>query len=223
MIAKRVLLLVITGVVLAASDALFHSTEKSDVEVIGNPHAKTDESSPDESTCSFSSSCQPHLLLSPHRVIHFHMPTQSDTLIEVTTEKILSVPVPIYHFHQPARISNQQLPFKIVLVSDLDGSNKEGLHEIPVDPVIAADSWFPGYSWTPIVCVNNCQNPVHVGWKFQSPEEEFFYALIVQTKDERESEAVGIGALGEAIAKTFTVGTLAPEWMVDSLGKIMSY
>jgi len=154
------------------------------------------------------------------------MVTQPDSLIEVTTRKVLSVPVPVYHFRQPARISAAELPFKIVLVSDIDTAPSNSLHAIPVDPAVAVDSWFVGYSWAPVIYSAGCgsSGPVHVGWKFTNNSRggEFFYALIVDAQDEEKTAAlrVGVGALGEAIADSLTIGTRAPGWMIDLLTRV---
>lgn len=154
------------------------------------------------------------------------MITQPDSLVEITTRKVLSVPVPVYHFKQPARISAAELPFKLVLVSDIDTAPSNSLHPIPVDPAVAVDSWFIGYSWAPVIYSAGCRSsgPVHVGWKFTSNSQggEFFYALIVDAQDEEKTAAlrVRVGALGEAIADSLTIGTRAPGWMIDLLTKM---
>lgn len=182
--------------------------EQVEIEVNGNPHIEKRNN--DAESCN-QSSCQPQLLLEPYRIIQTPMSNlQPDTLIEIKTAKVLSVPVPVYHFKQPARISEKELPFQLVLVSDI--GTKNGLHEISVHPSKAADSWFVGYQWSPIVC-EKCGEYVHVGWKFTSGTD-FFYALIVDVNErKRETEGIAIGTLGELLV----AGVRAPGWMVSAL------
>mmetsp|Transcript_15165 Transcript_15165/g.17438 ORF Transcript_15165/g.17438 Transcript_15165/m.17438 type:complete len:221 (+) Transcript_15165:160-822(+) len=196
---------------------IFSSTEESEVRAISNPHCS--RLSEDNSILT-AHGCDHHLLLSPHRIIVDHKATQPDTLIGVTTKKILSVPVPVYHFHQPARISEKQLPFQLVLLSNID--DKTGLIEISVPHSQSIDSWFPGYQWAPIVYVS-CGNPLHVGWKFSSTTGDFFYALIVATSEKEKATAarVGIGTIGESVAEILYIGTRAPLWMIDTLTRIV--
>lgn len=56
---------------------------------------------------------------------------------------IFATQIPIYNFKQPGRLNPDQLPFSIVRVKSIDMT---GLHIIPVDPISASDSWFPGYA-----------------------------------------------------------------------------
>mmetsp|Transcript_15055 Transcript_15055/g.43737 ORF Transcript_15055/g.43737 Transcript_15055/m.43737 type:complete len:230 (-) Transcript_15055:186-875(-) len=202
------------------------SVEESEVEVIPNPHTRSYkaekslsheyEPTPPPKQCS-SPRCAPKLLLSPHRIIRQVLPTQTDTLIGIERKKVLSVPVPVYQFRQPARLSIAQLPFKLILVADIDV--KAGLAEIPTDPIRASDSWFPGYHWVPVLC-SSCEEYVHVGWKFSSPSGgDFFYALIVEASERRNGDGIAIGALGDAVAGAIEVGMRAPGWMVSALAK----
>lgn len=76
-----------------------------------------------------------------------------------------------------------------------------------------------------MVYSGGCDGPVHVGWKFTQSgiggAASFFYALIVDAKDDdKTSVLVGVGALGEAIAGSLSVGTRAPAWMIDLLTKM---
>mmetsp|Transcript_2011 Transcript_2011/g.4393 ORF Transcript_2011/g.4393 Transcript_2011/m.4393 type:complete len:233 (+) Transcript_2011:88-786(+) len=207
---------------------LLSSTEESEVRVVPNPHSSCPH---DEATSEAhpgcgapASSCETSFLLSPHQIIRTRMATQSDTLVEVTSKRVLSASVPVYRFRQPARLSPLELPFRLILVRDIDAAPKGSLHHIPVHPSAAADSWFPGYAWSPVV-YSGCGEggPVHVGWRFANSSGEFFYALIVDAKDEeRTAVSFGVaGALGEAIAESLNVGTRAPGWMVDLLTSIM--
>eukprot|EP00568_Trieres_chinensis_P000996 CAMPEP_0183303910 /NCGR_PEP_ID=MMETSP0160_2-20130417/9184_1 /TAXON_ID=2839 ORGANISM="Odontella Sinensis, Strain Grunow 1884" /NCGR_SAMPLE_ID=MMETSP0160_2 /ASSEMBLY_ACC=CAM_ASM_000250 /LENGTH=221 /DNA_ID=CAMNT_0025466885 /DNA_START=32 /DNA_END=697 /DNA_ORIENTATION=- len=212
------LLLGLSSLLLGPSSALLNA-EETEVEVIGNPHAtkETEHTSGDRDTCDSSSACEPKLLLSPHRIIRTRsVATQADTLVGVETKKVLGVPVPVYQFRQPARLSAAELPFKLILVSDID--SKVGLSEVPVDPKAASDSWFPGYRWSPVVC-SACGNHVHVGWKFSRPDSGgFFYALIVEAKEKRR-ESIVMGALGALVGEAIDVGVRAPGWMISALAK----
>mmetsp|Transcript_3688 Transcript_3688/g.8068 ORF Transcript_3688/g.8068 Transcript_3688/m.8068 type:complete len:229 (+) Transcript_3688:130-816(+) len=218
-------ILVVVLLTTATNAHILSATEESEVRVIPNPHSCNQKpltsTSPDASYSASSSSCEPSLLLSPHRIIRTPMVTQPDTLVEITHKKVLSVPVPVYHFRQPSRISDLELPFRLVLVSDIDAA-PHLLREIPVPHSVAVDSWFPGYVWSPVVysgCSDDGNGPVHVGWKFTNPTSgEFFYALIIDAKDDEKSGVrFGlVGALGEMIA----VGTQAPSWMMDMLTNI---
>ena len=212
------------------------------MKVVPNPHgsgsggggrAEDEEEStaPLAAASASSSSCDPSLLLSPHRIVRRPMATQADTLVEIATRRVLSAPVPVYRFRQPARLSAAELPFQLVLASGVDGAAAGSLRSVPVDPASAADSWFPGYSWSPLVYEDGgCDGPVHVGWKFSSNddnsapsgEREFFYALIVADAREGErSYSLGVvGALGEAVLEGLRVGTRAPAWMLDAIGKV---
>lgn len=228
-----------------ADARVLSSTEDAEVTVVPNPHARPPSPSDDATSSSAyfgaaasgsSSGCDARSLLSPHRILRSPIATQPDTLIEIATRKVLSVPVPVYRFKQPARLSPSELPFDLILVSDVDvprggaggGKGTPLLRELPVPPAMAADSWFPGYRWSPVV-YSGCagagggEEAVHVGWKFaDSATGGFFYALIVEMRDEEEgaAAAVGVGALGEMIAEGFHVGTRAPMWMVDLLTRM---
>jgi hypothetical protein len=52
---------------------------------------------------------------------------------------------------QPARLSAGGLGFQLVLVNQVSAAAASSLHEIPVGPEAAKDSWFPGYAWAPLV------------------------------------------------------------------------
>mmetsp|Transcript_18257 Transcript_18257/g.38346 ORF Transcript_18257/g.38346 Transcript_18257/m.38346 type:complete len:227 (+) Transcript_18257:37-717(+) len=226
MLRRRCLSTAIVAIGLLATATNAHvlsATEESEVRVVPNPHACPEEphDGPVSAACGASASCEPSLLLSPHRILRTPMATQPDTLVEVTTKKVLSVPVPVYHFRQPARLSSAELPFRLVLVSDIDTAPAQGtLHQLPVDPEMAWDSWFPGYAWTPVV-YSGCEYPVHVGWKFTAVSGEFFYALIIDAKEEEKGAVqFTVGALGEMIAESLNIGTRAPSWMVDMISKM---
>lgn len=66
------------------------------------------------------------------------------------------------------------------------------------------DSWFPGYSWSILVC-SRCGGR-HLGWKFSPTASALagvpFYALIVEaTKEELKSSLmVTLRAVGQPLA-----------------------
>ena len=121
--------------------------------------------------------------------------------------------VPIYLFQQPSRISKTELPFYLLLVSDLDHIPE---HEISIasPPHIAYDSWFIGYHWS-IVLICDCSSQsdsdsnsggsigrrsrppsyMQVGWKFTNNDygNDSFYALIVHPS-KVDSAADGSGS-----------------------------
>eukprot|EP00586_Coscinodiscus_wailesii_P013918 CAMPEP_0172498524 /NCGR_PEP_ID=MMETSP1066-20121228/113486_1 /TAXON_ID=671091 /ORGANISM="Coscinodiscus wailesii, Strain CCMP2513" /LENGTH=229 /DNA_ID=CAMNT_0013271821 /DNA_START=85 /DNA_END=774 /DNA_ORIENTATION=- len=212
---------------LSPSQALLHhSTEQSDVEVISNPHDISEKNTNgNNGICASddtSSSCQPHLLLAPHFIITKPKVTQPDTLESISHHKILSVPVPIYKFRQPARLSSLQLPFNLILVKDIPVDGQSSIVEVPVDLMESSDSWFPGYRWIPIMCTEQCPGEeIHVGWKFQSliDDGDYFYALIVQIK-KKERDDAGVVGIVDRVADILTVGVRAPEWMIDSIAKM---
>mmetsp|Transcript_21377 Transcript_21377/g.21707 ORF Transcript_21377/g.21707 Transcript_21377/m.21707 type:complete len:305 (-) Transcript_21377:91-1005(-) len=162
--------------------------------------------------------------------------TQKDTLHKVSTSNILNVrDVPIYHFQQPGRISPQQLPFSLVLFSQLDRVSRQEI--LVADKSQSEDSWFLGHYWSPVVvcaCELSCKDNnattintipkadrfLHIGWKFSSldiyldvatndgiEEASFFYALIIQPK---RNDLLDIKRLE-------IVGFKAPTWMLLSL------
>jgi hypothetical protein len=182
------------------------SAEEKEFEVIPNPHC--------ENVC-FSNLDG---FLEPYYLLTNPLPTQPETFQELSYAKVMSVPVPVYRMKQPARLSEQQLEFQMVLVRDLSTAGKSNIHEVSVDFEKAKDSWFPGYYWSPLVLYCSEANEYqHVGWKFTSLLDKqqrdadlpsHFYALMVQM-DDREKQALGIRI----------VGFRAPAWMA---AKIMS-
>jgi len=129
---------------------------------------------------------------------------QPDTHMRTIMAKTTSgARIPMYLFKQPARLSELELPFKIVAVRTLPAGN---IAEIPVDAVSASDSWFPGYSWSILVC-QQCESATHIGWKFAGPEG-VFYGLIVDYAEEKESTT------GQSILEKMRIGMPAPAWMM---------
>jgi hypothetical protein len=214
-----------------SSNALFFDGE-TEVEITANPH--DDHNSTLSSASSLSSSwghcsstnCVSNLqnLLDPANIFMHVLKTQTDTLKEIemiTLSKSSSSDsdirtIPIYTFQQPNRISTRQLPFQLLLVTELTAP-----HGITtVDQKTASDSWFPGYYWS-VVVVCDCASFTfqHVGWKFTSSlatttttttsvagqdYEESFYALIVHL-DKKETQQVRV------------FGMQAPGWMLTNL------
>ena len=163
------------------------SVEEKEIEVITNPHARElKEVTPCSS--SLQSLLQPHLITTQPKL------TQEDTLQEIFYAKVFTAPVPIYRMKQPSRISTAELQFDLVLVRDIPA--KKYIRYASVDPIKSKDSWFPGYSWTPMVhqCGGDYQ---HVGWKFEADSGDFFYALLVQV-DSSKKEFVVIESLQAA-------------------------
>ena len=177
------------------ADGFMTSTEEKEIEVIPNPY--------DEKAC-FSNLDG---FLEPYYLLTKPLPTQPDTFQELSYAKVLSVPVPVYRMKQPARISESQLEFQLVLVKELSSAGKSSIHAVSVDLEVAKDSWFPGYYWSPLVMHCPEDNDYqHVGWKFTSLDQRAelpdFYALMVHI-DERAKQGVEI-RIG---------GLKAPGWM----------
>ena len=142
------------------------------------------------------------------------MKAQSDTFLGIIIKKVLSIPIPIYQFKQPRRLSSLELPYELVLVSDIDAT----IREVPVDLKDSMDSWFLGYHWNPIVCGDN----LHVGWKFQENDgKDYFYALIVSMK-EKEDEGVVVSSFAEGVMDMVAIGARAPKWMVSTLSSMQA-
>merc|ERR1711865_983536 len=140
----------------------------------------------------------------------------------------IGVPIPVYLFRfaipdsadeidtelpycrQPARLSHLELPFKLVALRQLSMPNAI---EVPVDFASSQDSWFPGYSWSVLVC-KGCDGVTHIGWKFTAPDGDAFYALIVEHGND---ETVKAGSYAEMIAEKLRIGTPAPAWLLALL------
>jgi len=100
-----------------------------------------------------------------------------------------------------------------------------------VDFASSQDSWFPGYSWSVLVC-KGCDGVTHIGWKFTAPDVtvcaldyvlaylnffwqgDAFYALIVEHGND---ETVKAGSYAEMIAEKLRIGTPAPAWLLALL------
>lgn len=121
---------------------------------------------------------------------------QADTFVKMRTRRHGQVPVQVFTFRQPARLSSHMLPFDLALVSSIDPT---GIVEVPAPPAQAADSWFPDYAWDHwVVCQGTSATPTHLGWRFTrkpgatgAPGPQTFVALIVAHKQTGEAEAAG--------------------------------
>eukprot|EP00282_Hemiselmis_andersenii_P024904 CAMPEP_0172015516 /NCGR_PEP_ID=MMETSP1041-20130122/10523_1 /TAXON_ID=464988 /ORGANISM="Hemiselmis andersenii, Strain CCMP439" /LENGTH=214 /DNA_ID=CAMNT_0012670385 /DNA_START=19 /DNA_END=663 /DNA_ORIENTATION=- len=195
---------------LVAMAVVVHGEQFEVIQPVENPHAVDSG----EQVCASgmaSSTCAALGGLDVTQVISAPIVTQPDTLHGIVRKKYMGVEVPIYHFVQSVRLNPNQLPFKIVRVRAID---MEGVSVVPVDPVSAADSWFPGYSWDVVVC-QKCDGWRHLGWRFSSASTgESFFALIVEYAEGRRSESEGRASVLDAI----TVGVRAPAWVLALVG-----
>merc|ERR1719189_1204446 len=119
------------------------------------------------------------------------LPVQAGSFLNFEERRVGGLDITIYHFRQPRRLSELQLPFKILPLRRIDVTD---LLLLEVPPQQSLDSWFPGYAWSILLC-GRCGGR-HIGWKFTptSPgAAEAFYALIVETVDSEE-ERVGARA-----------------------------
>lgn len=177
----------VTFLLLLQASAFLPSLEKNEIEVIPNPHVTQQDMA---CITALQHLLQPYLLLTKSPII-----THDDTFQDITFAKVLTYPVPIYHMKQPYRLSTNELDFSMVLVRDL--ATHVNVHETPVDPEKARDSWFVGTMWTPIVykCASSVQ---HVGWKFTNvngDDSNSFYALLVNVNKRKTDSMIQIGSL----------------------------
>merc|ERR1712072_357388 len=144
-------------------------------------------------------------------VLREPMPTQTDThLRTILVKSQLGDVIPVYLFRQPARLSELQLSFQLVLTNSVS----QRYVEIPVSMAESQDSWFPGYRWSILVC-EGCGGVTHLGWKFTGAQRSF-YALIVGVTEEKAGERGQVG-LRELVAEQLRVGMKAPAWMLALL------
>ena len=182
----------------------------------GNPHQQ--QQCEDGATHACTTSCPaqalpPHLfLLGP---VALGLKRQADTFLRVDSHSHAGMPVNVFHFKQPARLSHLELPFGIALVSGVD---ERGLMSFAAPPSDAADSWFPDYSWTHVLmCSHGEESGLHLGWRFvrkpgasgAGPSE--FIALIV--RPDKASEPEG-GRARRGAGQELAVGIEAPAWML---------
>ena len=187
----------------------------------GNPHQATcaeDGTSGPACTSCPAQALPPDLFLP--QPVALALETQADTFQRVVMARHGGVPVPIFHFKQPSRLSEAELPFGIALMTGVD---ERGLTQLAVPQHDADDSWFEGYSWTHVLL---CSSPaeqgggLHLGWRYVRkpgvpaglgrPKE--FVALIVRPDKSSEPEATGRAKL--PTAEELMVGIEAPAWMM---------
>ena len=128
------------------------------------------------------------------------LPVQADSFLGMEEHEVRGLKVNLYNFKQPERLSELQLPFKLLLLQEVDQTD---LQLIEVPSKHALDSWFPGFAWSILVC-KRCEGR-HLGWKFTptSAQGMPFYALIVETATEDELEnrlLVSLRAVGRPLA-----------------------
>ncbi|KAK3272358.1 hypothetical protein CYMTET_19346 [Cymbomonas tetramitiformis] len=192
-----------------------HSSALIDhVQVVGNPHAHLSKGNLGTCDAELHGGCTSENLVNPLSIIVEPLATQHDTLLKVVTKRYLGFPAPIYHFKQPARLSELELPFKLLLLRNLD---TEFLVEVQVPRKQASDSWFPGYSWSIVLC-QQCGDTMHLGWKFTNLTEQggHFYALIVDHSDEN-NRATAVSTAVDFLSEQLHFGVKAPTWMLALL------
>ena len=179
----------------------------------GNPHQQHCEGTPHACTSCPAQALPPHMFLPAP--VALGLRRQADTFLRVDTHSHGGVPVNLFHYKQPSRLSHFELPFGIALVSGVD---ERGLVSLATPPSDAADSWFPDYSWSHVLmCSHGDDAGLHVGWRFVrkpgvsgAPAE--FIALIVRPDKSSEEPASGRARLD--LAQELTVGIEAPAWML---------
>lgn len=186
----------------------------------GNPHQATcaEEGATGAAGCtSCPAQALPPDLFLPQPVA-LALERQQGTFLRIDMARHGGVPVPIFHFKQPSRLSEAELPFGIALMVGVD---ERGLLQLAVPQHNADDSWFEGYSWTHVLL---CSSPaeqgggLHLGWRYVrkpgmsalGPDE--FIALIVRPEKSSDAEASGRAKL--PTADELMVGIEAPAWML---------
>ena len=84
---------------------------------------------------------------------------QADTLQRIDERKHLGVPVPVFTFLQPKRLSHLELPFGVALLSEVDARGLVAM-EVPMED--AMDSWFTDYAWRKVLYCENGGRPLHI-------------------------------------------------------------
>ena len=220
--------------------AYFSNTvEEKEIDAVGNPYHRqertdavdgkdgTEGDDQDFSAAATGSSgdanihtiCKPHLetLIDPRHLIVQTMQVQADTFLEMTEAKVFSVPIPVYRMKQPSRLSEAELEFQMVLVKDLNKYGTGIVTSVPVEMEKAADSWFPGYFWSPLVmqCGPDSDVSQHVGWKFERLARNatltlpHFYAVLVEVTKKERTNTVAAGV--------YVGGFQAPGWMASAV------
>lgn len=183
--------------VLAVFGCVLARGREASIAATGNPHMS--ECPGEGCDCP----AQKQLDLSLMNLVPFQ-PVQADSFLGMEKYETRGLEVNLYNFKQPARLSELQLPFKLLLLKSLDLTD---LHVLEVSKEQAQDSWFPGYEWSVLVC-GRCDGR-HLGWKFVPARSgSAFYALIVEAvegEEERLAEAngkllAGLRAVGQPLA-----------------------
>ena len=119
---------------------------------------------------------------------------QEDTFLRSEQKTHLGAPVTVLHFKQPGRLSSLELPFSLVLLSDI---NPSGIVEVPAPRDQARDSWFPDYAWEHfVVCAQQEGAYRHLGWRFtRKPTAtgagpSSFVAMIVRVRASHSAVAI---------------------------------
>lgn len=161
--------------------------ETSAVLATGNPHqAAGDAECPSKDLGIGECRCPAQTLdLSAANLVP-RLRVQGDTFRGSEDRRLAGLELQLYHFQQPQRLSQLELPFKLLLLRRVDLADAE-LIEVPAKQ--ALDSWFPGYAWSILVCRRcGCR---HLGWKFTPSglaPAEAFYAMIVETVEAQEED-----------------------------------
>eukprot|EP00041_Stephanoeca_diplocostata_P005599 m.64691 g.64691 ORF g.64691 m.64691 type:complete len:210 (-) comp15893_c0_seq13:1741-2370(-) len=199
---------VLVLIFLTGSPTYTSALQGSTVYATGNPHV-------DNTVCSGkkhgeTSLCTSRTSIDIINVIREPKITQQDTLQRIVEVLYMGSPVPIYYFKQPTRLSEAELPFKLVLMRTIGTFDGFEVVQTP-ESINAYDSWFPGYRWDCIVC-KSCDGYTHMGWQF-SNGREIFYAFIVDyiiteeqgTRNIMENLKLGVKA-GPAILSLMAMG-----------------
>ena len=106
----------------------------------GNPHITSQTKLVDEQRCNAATTSGGLCLKDINFAAAITAPlvTQQDTFLRSITVRHQGVPLNIYAFRQPARLSELELPFRILPMRAIDLT---GVVEIPVAPKEAIDSW----------------------------------------------------------------------------------
>ena len=184
--------------------------------------------------------CCPAQAMPPHAFLmdELALSRQEDTFVHVRQRKHLGKAVHVFTFKQPHRLSEQELPFDLVLVRGEIPS--EGIVEIPAPAPESSDSWFPDYTWSHFVICSTGDRPHHLGWRFSRKASargagpDSFVALIVRPiQKEVEVEVQGSLPLQvpvsgrvsvtneeDASPSVLPIGVEAPAWMLKMLAAL---
>jgi len=149
--------------------------------------------------CSAESGCLSNWHLEESNVISNPLIVlQGTTIREVKPIKIKSRKnlssfyAPMYRFIQSPDLVEDPIEFKLLLLKDI---NSNSVFEVATDEFSSADSWYPGYKWSILLCLQN-GNVQHIGWRFRSATS-MFNAVIVENLDEDNGLKVKSGKIRE--------------------------